>query len=337
MNRLVRLLPAAACALALSAAPALAAAHPGGGAHRGVVLSAAHRTVRIVDNHHRVTSLHVRSTRGLRRGEVVTVRGGRAHVVGHVSKVSFYGRVVKSTAHGALIRLADGSTFKLGAPHGAHAASTLTVSIEGLQPGQAVLITVSSDGQGNVAVTIQLVSGATNIGDSEQQASGYVTDDGDGSFAIRATDGSGLRFLDPQGLFDAADAQQCDTVDVTYHADGHRLIADGLKVTGQSTEGSCAPDAQGGDEIDGTVTAIAADLSSVTVDPGDGSGPQTIPVDDPTTLDGVTVGEQVAVLTDGNGVATEIDPLDGSGDQQSSGDGSSSDGSSTDSSSSTDG
>jgi len=308
------LLAAATCALALAATPALAAGHGGGGAHRGVVLSVGRGAVRLVDGHHRVADVHVRSTRGLRRGEVVAVRGARARVVGRVGRVSFYGRVVKSTARGAVLRLADGSAFKLGAPRGAHAASTVTVNVQGLQPGQAVLVTIATDDQGNVAITIKLVSDATNIGDDEQQASGYVTDDGDGSFAIRANDGSGLRFLDPQGLLAAADASQCDTVDVSYHADGRRLVADGVRVTGQSTQGSCADQQGGGDEVDGTVTAIADDGSSITVDPGDGSAPQTLPVDDPSAVDGISVGDRVAVTLDDSGTATEVDVVDG-GDQ----------------------
>lgn len=326
MNLLLR--PAVlACALgacALAPSGALAAKPRPSSSGQGIVLSAGHGSVRLVDKGHRVGDVSVGSTRGLRRGAVVSVRHGKVRVSGHVSKVSFLARVVRSSATGAVLRLGDGSTFKLGGGHhghGAHAAASLTVDLQGLAPGQTALITIATDGQGNVALTIKLVPSTTTVGDAEQQATGVVTDDSaEGSFAIRADDGSGLRFGDPQRLLDAAGASECDVVLVTYQVDGRRLVADALKVTGQNDQGACV-DQQSGDEVDGTVTALAADGSSLTVDQGDGSEPMTIPVDDPTVLDGIAVGDDVAVTLDDAGTAVEValtapddgsDPGDGS-------------------------
>jgi hypothetical protein len=312
MSRLSRLavLACAVGACALTPSGALAAKHHANSSGQGIVLSAKHGSVQLVDRGHHVADVAVGSTRGLARGAVVSVRSRRAHVTGHVRTVSFLGRVVRSSAHGAVLRLGDGSTFKLAAGkggHGARAASTVTVNFQGLAPGQALLITIATDEQGNVALTIKVVSAATDIGDGEQQATGVVTDDsGAGSFAIRSNDGSGLRFDDPQQLLDAAQASDCDIVLATYHADGHKLVADALKVTGQSDQGVCA-DQQSGDEVDGTVTALADDGSSLTVDQGDGSDPLTIPVDDPTVLDGIGVGDDVAVILDDSGTAVEVD------------------------------
>jgi hypothetical protein len=312
---------AGACALAPSAA--LAATQS------GVVLSAAHHRVQLVDRNHRVADARVRSTRGLRRGAVVTVRGGSAKVTGRAHRVAFLGRVARTSKHGTVLTLGDESSLKLGtaSARGARAAST-SVSLQGLTAGETLLVTISTDAQGNVAIAIKVVPAATNIGD-EQQTSGYVTDDsGGGTFAIRTGDGSGLRFDDPQQLLEAADASQCDTVDVGYHADGHALVADTLKVTGTSDQGSCAPDQQqtgddsSGDEVDGVVTALAPDGSSLTIAPDDGSAADTIQVSDASVLDGVNVGDDVAVMTDDSGVATEVDVLDTSGeDPGSSGDG----------------
>jgi hypothetical protein len=232
-----------------TAAPAALASK----AQRGVVLATGHGTLRLVDSHHRVTDVHVRSARGLKRGAEVAIRHGAAQVTGHARTISFYGRVVRSSSHGAVLRLGDGSTFKVkaGGGHGAR-----------LVRGQRVLVTLAAGGHGNVAKAVKPVAAG-----------------------------------------------------------------------GSSSDGGQAGD-QGGDEVDGVVTDIADDSSSIGVDPGDGSDPVEIPVPDASLLSGVQVGDQVAVTTDDAGNATEIDVLDsassddgsdgsGSGDGgQQSGDGS---------------
>jgi hypothetical protein len=323
-RRLLILLACAAAASALSAPAAIAASHGAPSNGRGVVLSVAHRAIRLVDRGHRVGDVRVADARGLRRGDVVTVRKGRAHVSGHVGKVAFLGRVVRSSGRGAVVRLGDGSTFKLGGskPQGrrARSAASVTIDFQGLAPGQTLLVTIATDAQGNVAITIKVLPAATDIGDGELQATGVVTDDtGGGEFGIGASDGSGLHFDDPQHLFEAAGAAWCDIVDVGYHTDGQRLIADTLRVTGQSQDGDCA-DSQTA-EVDGTVTAIAADATSLTVRPDDGSDATTIPVGDARLLDGIAVGDDVAVTIDANGKASDVqlldeptDPGDGGGD-----------------------
>lgn len=317
-------LACAASAGALSAPAALAAPAPSNG--QGVVLSLVGHSLRLVDKAHRVGDVHVASTRGLRRGDVVSVHKGRAHVSGHLRKVSFLGRMVRSSGHGAVVQLGDGSDFKVGAgkPHGhrARSAGNVTIDFQGLAPGQTLLVTIATDAQGNVAITIRVVSRSTDIGtnDGELHATGVVTDDqGEGVFAIRTDDGSGLRFGDPQQLFEAADAAWCDEVAVAFHRDGHRLIADELQVTGQSDQGACANDGSS-DEVDGTVTALADDGSSITVAPDDGSAATTIPVDDPTLLDGIEVGDDVAVTLDENGTAIDVELLDWSTDPGDGGD-----------------
>jgi hypothetical protein len=319
--RLLTLLACAAGACALSAPTASAA--PANG--QGTVLSAGGHTVRLVDTAHRVGDVRVRSTRGLRRGDVVRVRDGGVRVSRHARRLSFLGRVVRSSGRGALVRLGDGSTFKLagaGRPRGrgARAAANVTIGLQGLQPGQTLLVTIATDAHGNVAITIRLLPDATDIGAVEQHASGVVTDDeGDGSFAIRADDGSGLRFADPQRLLEAADAAWCDEVEVSYHADGRRLVADGLRVTGASDEGDCAED-DWSDEADGTVTALADDGSTLTLAPDDGAAEETYPVDDPSLLDGIAVGDAVAVLLDEDGTAIDVELLDDGGEDPGPGD-----------------
>lgn len=328
MSALRRLLALLACVAGLCALAApVAAAAPADA--QGVVLSSAGHTLRVVDAAHRVGDVRVSSTRGLRRGDVVGVHGGRARVTGHKRRLAFLGRVVRSSGRGAVVRLGDGSTFKLagGRPHGrrARSSATVTIDFQGLAPGQTLLIAIATDGQGNVAITIRALSAATDIGDGERHASGVVTDDeGDGSFAIRADDGSGLRFGDPQRLLEAADAAWCDEVEVSFHADGRRLVADGLRVTGQSDEGDCAED-DWADEVDGTVTALAADGSSLTLAPDDGTAAATYAVEDPSLLDGIAVGDEVAVTLAEDGTAIDVELLDffddsGPGDDDGGGD-----------------
>jgi hypothetical protein len=226
-----------ALALATTAPAALAST-----TRHGVVLSVAHGTVRLVDSHHRVSDVHVRSARGLKRGTEIAISHGSAHVTGHARTVSFYGRVVRSSARGALLRLADGSTFKLRS--GGTRSSRLN-------RGRTVLVTLAAGGHGNVAKAVKSVGAGGSSSDG-----GQAGDQGDG-----------------------------------------------------------------GDEVDGVVTDIAADSSSITVDPGDGGDAVEIPVPDASLLSGVQVGDQVAVTTDDAGDATEIDVLDstssddGSGDQ----------------------
>jgi hypothetical protein len=324
-RRLLFLLAGAASACALNASAALAGADASSNG-QGVVLSSTGHAIRLVEASHRVGDVRVTSTRGLRRGDVVSIRKGRAQVSRHVRKLTFLGRVVRSSGRSAVVRLGDGSSFTVGAGkprgHRARSAANVTVDFQGLAPGQTLLITIATDAQGNVAVTLRVLSAPTNIGDGELHATGVVTDDeGEGVFAIQADDGSDLRFGDPQQLFEAADAAWCDTVDVSFHKSGRRLIADQLSVTGQSDEGDCAED-DWSDEVDGTVTALAPDGSSLTLAPDDGSQTTTIPVDDASLLEGIEVGDDVAVTLDEDGTAVDVelldfseDPGDGGGDE----------------------
>lgn len=314
-RRVLTLLACAAGACALSAPTALAAQSPANG--HGAILSLSGHTVRLVDKAHHVADVRVNRARGLRRGDVVDVRKGVAHVAGHVRKLSFLGRVVRSSGKGAVVRLGDGSTFKFGGPkqrrggRKARSAASVTIDFQGLTPGQTLLITVATDGQGNVAITIKVLPSGTDIGsgDVELHASGVVTDDeGDGWFGIDDGSGDELGFEDPQRLFEDADAGWCDVVQVDYHKAGSRLIADALQVTGSSDEGDCAEDFS--DEVDGTVTALADDGSSLTIAPDDGDDAATYQIDDPSLLDGIEVGDEVAVMLDENGTVVDVELLD---------------------------
>lgn len=312
-TRLVAVLASVAGACALSAPAALAQQQSAPSDGKGVVLSVAHHSLRLVDRAHRVADVRVGSTTGLRRGDLVTVRKGRARVSGRVRKVAFLGRVVRSSGRGAVVRLGDGSTFSVGGGrrHGrrARSAASVTIDFQGLEPGQALLVTIATDEAGNVVLTIKLLPKPTDIGDGELHAIGVVTDDeGDGLFGIATEDGAGLRFRDPDRLLEAAGAAWCDVVDVAFHKERGKLVADELRVTGASDEGDCAED-EAFDELDGTVLALAGDGSSLTVAPDDGGGATTVAVEDPSLLDGIEVGDEVAVTLDEDGVAIDVELL----------------------------
>ena len=251
------------------------------------MLSSGGHLVRLVDKAHHVRDVRVSSTRGLHRGDVVRVRRGKAHVGGHARRVSFIGRVVRSSRGGAVVRLGDGSTFKFSASRKRHgrrprAAANVTIDLQGLTPGQALLITIATDVHGNVAITIKLLPPGTSIGAGYDDRSGPGDEAGCGD--------------------EAADDETADDEAETANHDDR-----------SSDDDTCSDDPGDDDwldEVDGTVTALADDGSSLTLAPDDGSAAETYPVDDPSLLDGIAVGDEVAVTLDEDGTAIDVELLD---------------------------
>jgi hypothetical protein len=240
------LLLSAAIAGALSASSAFAASSSGS----GTVLSLRGHTVRLVDRAHRVGDVRVNSTRGLRRGDVVRVQNSRARVSGHARRLSFLGRVVRSSRRTAVVRLGDGSTFKLSGPR---------------TPGETLLITIATGRRADAVVAVKSVRGHAKPG-------------GEGG---RGAPGD--------------DACEDDEASVDDDACGGDVGAE---------------DDDWSDEVDGTVTALADDRSSLTIALEDGSGEATYPVDDPSLLDEIAVGDDVALYLDEDGTAIDVEPLE---------------------------
>jgi hypothetical protein len=261
--RLLVLLAAAAGAGALSAPAALAAPI------QGVVLARSPHGARLVDRAHHVADVHFAAARGLQRGDVVTVRRGRAQVSGHQRKVVFLAQVVRSSGRGALLRLDDGSTLQVGGPkphaarHGRGRAAGAAPDFAALTSGQALLVTIASDEQGNVVLTLKPQRGKAESGDGKAPR----TDPGD----------------------DEGECGEDEYVD---------------------EDGWCSDDDGAGDvdEVDGTVTALAA--SSLTVAPDDGSAATSFQVSDADLLEGIEVGDDVAVTLDDDGTAIDVELLD---------------------------
>jgi hypothetical protein len=247
-------------------------------------------------------------------------RAAHHHKRSGVRTVTFMAQVVKASAKGLIVRRSDGQLMSFSTEqilrsslpkHHRHhrrgrmhdlnltiSSGNVVVNILGLQPGVMVQITETSDGSGQVTITIQLPPTP-----AASSASGVISElDGD-AFTIQAADGSELRFAMPADRLSAANLQTCDTVDVSYHQDGGLLVADSVTATGQSTDGSCAPSY----DVQGTITAVSD--SSVTLNGDNGS--VTIPVDPSSGLtDGYQVGDLVDVSytqgSDGSMNATDI-------------------------------
>jgi hypothetical protein len=315
MDFMKRLTLATTVALLALPASALAASSS------GVVLSVdqKHHTIQVVDSRHvvhlyhyrgRLPKLHAGSRIGFKSAGQTISRVGSASGKSH--SVAFFGRVVSSSRHGLVLRLADGNTVSFSSrqvthkrlpaskrhKHLAHAATDLsltsggvTINLQGLQPGVTVLVTETIDPAGNVTITITLPPASTPGVTGAQQASGVLTEVDTDAFVVQTADGSDLRLHMAQHTLSNLNLSPCDTVDVTYHQDAGMLIADNVQSTGTSTTGDCAVDPTPQDAV-GTITQVASD--SVTISTSD-HGPLTFKVDDPSITDGFAVGDVVDV------------------------------------------
>jgi Domain of unknown function (DUF5666) len=310
-----RLLTGCATAVALLAIPATASAASGA----VLRVERAHHKVEIVDSKHAVRSyaLPRKAARKLHAGAKVSfqAQGGRIsslRVAGRAHKMAFYAKVVSSAAKGVVLRLGDGQQLRFGkrelgrhAGHRSAHRSSVQINLEGLNPGQVVLITETVDAAGNVTITIKLMPGADPNGD-DQDVTGTITALGAGSLTIQADDGSTMTFQADPVLLEGFSVD--DQVDVSYYTDADgSLVADDVEPLDDS----------GSDDQDAIGTVTALDAGSITVQV-DGGGPMTFQAD-ADLLDGVMVGDYVDVSyftdTDGSLVADDVEPADdGSGD-----------------------
>ena len=262
----------AAGALAL---PASAAAKP---LHASVLrLDRKHHTARVVTANHTVRSFRYSGKLGkrVRAGSriVADLRGRtlrRVRPAGHVRVLKFYGRVVSDGRKGLVLRLGDGKRLRLGGGTHGHAAvrpasanHPISISIEGLQPGQTVLVTISFDSSGGESITIQItVSAGDGGGDPVDNGDGGQIDDNNGEDYV--VDGT-VTAVDP-----GAGTLEIDT------ADGHLVftadpdVLDGLSV-GDTVEVDYAKDTSTGELIADDVFPIDSGAGSGD-NSGDGSG-----------------------------------------------------------------
>jgi len=288
--------------LAVFPAGALAAA-----SHSKVVsVDARHHTVHLVDATHVVHAYgyHGRLPR-LGLGDSISYRRS-GHAISHVRKtarafgtVSFYAKVVRSGSKHVRLRLGDGSGFQLASKavsskavaHAATSTAPVTIQVQGLTPGETVLISETVDAQGHWTITITLPSSATSAGNGsgdgsgdnsgdDQLAEGTITQVADSRLAI-STDAGPLSFsVDPtEGLTDGFLVG--DVVDVSYYA---------------NADGSLSADDVEYVELDATGTVTTVSNASLTLTDDATGQPDTFTADPTMGLfDGVNPGDEVDV------------------------------------------
>ena len=318
MKRLM--LAAGLAGLAVFPAGALA------GTSRSKVLSVdtRHHAVHLVDAAHAVHAYRYRGKLPrLGLGDSVSyTRSG--HTISHVKKtgrpfgtISFYAKVVRSGSRQVSLRLGDGSAFRLSSKQVskkavAHAAavstSPVTIQVQGLQPGETVLISETVDAQGHWTITITLPSSSTTGGaggtsgdgsgdasGDDQLAEGTISQVSDSRLAI-STGSATLSFsVDPSaGLTDGFLVG--DLVDVSYY---------------QNPDGSLSADDVEYVEQDATgVVSTVADATLTLVDDATGQ-PDTFSADPAMGLfDGVNPGDQVDVTYHQSATGNVADAVD---------------------------
>jgi hypothetical protein len=281
---------------------------------RSKVLSvdAQHHTVALVDPTHVVHAYRYRGTLPrLALGDSVSYRRS-GHTISHVRRtarafgtLSFYAKVVRSGSKEIQLRLGDGSAFSLSAKQVsstpvAHAAAvsarSVTLQIQGLAPGQRVLISETVNARGHWTITIALPSssaagaggaggagaGSGSGGDpgDDQLAEGTITRVSDSRLTVRIESGALSFAVDPTaGLTDGFLVG--DVVDVSY---------------AQSPDGSLSADDVEYVEQDATgVVSTVSDSTLSIVDDVSGQ-PDTFSADpDMGLFDGVAPGDEVDV------------------------------------------
>jgi hypothetical protein len=303
-----RLLSFTAPALVALALPALAQAST------GTVLSVAHSHHQVqVIGANKVVSAYSFSghLHGVQRGTRLkySASGSRltsAKTLGTTKMFSFLGTVVRSGNGALVLSLGDSEKLRLtakqiGHSHSSRTARTstksVTVEINGLQPGESVVITESTDSAGNVTITITLPSGGGSGSrgggsGSGLSATGLVNNVGTDTFDIITASGADLTFhMNAQALANN-DLSPCDEVVVSYQSSNQTLTADDVNDSGAPDSGPCSSGGDNSNDWVGTITAVSG--TSISIDAGLGNGGvETFAVDDPAITAGYLVGDSV--------------------------------------------
>ncbi|MHB8691479.1 MAG: hypothetical protein ACYDHH_09560 [Solirubrobacteraceae bacterium] len=309
----------------------------------GTVLSvdSHHHAIQVVDATHVV---HAYQYQGrlprVSTGSKITFKLGGS-TISHVKavakrshSVSYYARVVKSSHSGLVLALSDGKqvhfnsgqlTHKLlHAKHSARlvrsvranltaavSAGNVTVNILGLEPGVTVMVTQSTDANGNVTITITLPTtgpgGQPVGGGSGQDEIGTITKVSSTSVTVNTQDNGPMTFL-----VDTPDVSSGfavgDVVDVTYdQLSSGALDASDIEYV----------------QSDGTGVVTAVSTGSITFTDDSTGQPVTFTAN-PSDLmfDGVAVGDWVDVTYHISAGQTVVDQVDDQGPPSSSSSGS---------------
>lgn len=319
MNRLP-----VAVAAAMLALPASAAAAP----THGVVLSvnAGRHTIQVVDGKHRAHAYRY-------RGSLPKVHPGsrisfahKGRTIGNVrvapgKTVSFYGRVVRSSASGLTLRLGDGATLSFDSNQVSAVSKRVnaqwhkwrsltaasvhvnnggsTVNIAALAPGTTVLVT-ETIANGHATISVTLPAGSQGSRGNQNQTGSQSSDSNSGGDNGAGNSGDAVGTI-----------TQLSTTGLTINVGGRTMtfscdpaddLTDGfatgdlVDVTYDSSGGSLQASDVEYVEADATGTVTAVDTSSLTLTNSDTGQTQTIVADpDEDMFDGVSVGDGVVV------------------------------------------
>jgi hypothetical protein len=314
-----RLIPAAGL-VALAVLPPGALANTS----RAKVLSVNTRrhAVELVDATHVVRAYHYEGTLPrLGLGDAVAFhRAGRS--ISHVTTTSrasgtfsFYARVIRASSRQARLRLGDGSPYHLSSGRVstralAHAAfsAPVTVQIQGLAPGETVLISETVDARGHWTITITLPGSATSAGGGSEDG----PTPGDDATDDQTAQGPITQVSDAQVTISTAAGQRQFSVDPASELTGGLLVGDVVDVTyHQNPDGTLSADDVEYVEQDarGAVSAVSDGGLTLTEQ---GSGQPVTFITDPALglFDDVAPGDQVDVTyhqSAGGGVADAVD------------------------------
>jgi hypothetical protein len=308
MNRL-----SFAVAAAMLALPAGAAAAP----TRGVVLSvnAAHDTIQVVDGKHRA---HAYRYRGglpkLHPGNRISF-AHKGRTINHVrvapgKTVSFYGRVVRSSASGITLRLGDGGTVSFSSKQVSAVRKRVNattgksiLNINGLAPGTIVLVTETiANGHATITVTLPAGSRGSRGGSGGQGSDQSASQPGSGDQSDNGDDTGGDAVGTITQLSTTALTINVGGRSMTFSCDPADDLTDGfapgdlVDVTYDTTNGSLIASDVEYVESDAPGTVTAVNTSSLTLTNSDTGQTQTIVADPAEDMfDGVSVGDEVVV------------------------------------------
>lgn len=301
MRRLM--LAAGLAGLALFPAGALASSSRA----KVVSVDTRHHTVHLVDATRVVHAYRYRGRLpGLGLGDSVSYRRSEQTIT-DVKKtaraagtVSFYAKVLRSGSRQVRLRLGDGSGFRLSSEqvsskrlaHAAAAASPVTIQIQGLTPGETVLISETVDAGGHWTVTLTLPSpSATGAGD------GSGEDSGDGSGDDQLAEGTITQVSDSRLAVNTGSATLSFTVDPSEGLTDGFLVGDMVDVSYyRNADGSLSADDVEYVELDATGTVSAVSDASLSLADAATGQSDTFSTDPGMGLfDGVNPGDQVDV------------------------------------------
>jgi hypothetical protein len=172
--------------------------------------------------------------------------------------VRFYARVLRTSPQAVVLRRLDGTDVRFSADkvtqlpkaaireqnhnaplaHLAQGPRSANSAIESLRPGITVLVDETADRRGRVTVTIRLPGSAAPGVSRRQHAHGVIGDVSQGGFVLDTSDGAQLSLQ--FGAHPPTNLQVCQTVRVVYLQSAGALIAEQVRRTGRSRQGTCA-------------------------------------------------------------------------------------------------